>query len=181
MAASLGAKKVKEPKPEKYKPLYQLGTANLYHLADITGMAMRIDGHRLEGVPGQKTLDIRGFPISYQPKRVDGIVGKEYAALDIHIGGVLHLYLLVLASDHIRNFTILWISSGNPTEPLQSALKDGDEPKPLPDFLPLFDGNTKQGFWSNDRKQWAELPEAAYMDLRERGNVDNNLRKLLQG
>ncbi|QIG66808.1 hypothetical protein EVB27_139 [Rhizobium phage RHph_TM16] len=182
------AKKTKEvllePPQEPAKPKRKgppLGSADMYHLADVLGAAMEIDGHHLFCArPPTKTLDIRGFPISFRLGSIDGVVGTDYAAVDVHISGDLHLYLLVMASDIIRNFTILWISSGNPTEPLQSAFGDTGEPKPLPEFLSLLDGNTRQGFWTNDRKRWAELPEAAYLDLRERGDVDLDLRKLLQ-
>lgn len=160
------------------KPILQTG--DLYHLCDLIDATISQSNHRLlvklRGGNEKRTLSVKNFPIDVTPKYIDGVACNDYAALNMHIGGDLHVYILVIASNSIWNFTLLWISSKSPTEPLQSAFRTTGEPLPLLDLLTLLHGNTKQGFFTDDRKQWRELPEASHLDLLKRGSVDADFR-----
>ncbi|QIG76974.1 hypothetical protein EVC30_146 [Rhizobium phage RHph_Y1_11] len=155
--------------------------SDLYQLADVLNITISRENHKLLfGRADKKIVLNGGFTIDTSPIAIDGVVTTDYAAIDMAMGGDLHLYVFAIASYTIHNFTSIWISSNSPPEPLQSAFRNTTNPIPLRDFLKLLDGNTKRGYWTDHAKNWRELPEAAHLDLLERGCVDADLRAHLK-
>ena len=157
-----------------------IGTADIFHLADILGKSVTQDGHKLTIQPIHGTVKTQGFPLDYVTVHIDGVVCKEYAAVDLHVGGDLHLYVLIGVSNYINQPTFLFISSKSPTEPLQGAFRTTTDPIPMGDLLDLLKDEIQKGFYTDDRKKWRALPEAAHLDLFERKHLDAGFWKLLQ-
>jgi hypothetical protein len=169
---------VKKAKEAIFPPA--ISDQDMYHLADILDATIvqsnhKLDIHRITS----KRLIISGIEVKTGPLSIDGVVDKDYAALDLFMGGDLHILILLMTSKTITNFTTLWISE-TPPEPLRSAFKRHSDPLPLRNFLDYLEGNTKRGFYTDAGKRWRELPEAAHMDLFKRGYIDANFSALLK-
>ena len=168
---------VKQPRPQAPDLL----DSARYQLADVLNVTLFLDKHKITFGKVEKQISLNGgFKIDTSPVAIDGVASRSYAAIDMAMGGDLHLYVFAIASKTISNFTTLWISSKSPPEPLQSAFRNIDKPLPLLDFLKLLEGNTMRGYWTDHGKKWRELSDAAHLDLIERGSVDSHLRTRLK-